>query len=647
MSMMRLSSTLWSTFLTLALASWPLAAKTHVMGRGADPWATPAWEDVFDEGPFDLPEGAARETPVEEALRLGWAALHALDDREAERAFRLAITRDEESAEGYFGLALANAALPGRASVMATRAVAKSPRATETDQKLIQTYAAFCSTRGPARRAAETTWVREVRSAWVVAPPGAAKQSLAALLVHSLCRAGLTAEARLRLREVLAVAPDHPARAYALWLAVGPADAAAALADMPSTPGARRAAGAMLERLGRPADAAGWYAAAAALAGTRHPSDMEEWRLAEDMRVAEVAALAAAGRTDFPDEVPVSVRVDAWLRLEAWDQLAAEPDLPTKAPLRERLALAHARSLAGFVQERLPEAHAWLAEVQQILALARTNAAGVTAENLPVLEALEMELQLHNLHSRGETEEARARFASLQHIPPTRTARLALALSLPLEAMRNARQAALARPYAQPEQALLVAVAKATHQRLPSEGHTGDPPTWPPLPAPPTAGPAAAPGRLPAWSLPDADGTAQSLTHLQHGQPIAVLFFLGHECRHCMDQLRTFDPYTSRFNKAGARIVAVSVDGPEGVAHTFASLDSEPTRRRFAFPVLADAERRAFASWGVMDEFYGDAIHGVFVLDANGRLRWRHLGVEPYMMVADVLAAVEELGAVR
>ena len=40
----------------------------------------------------------------------------------------------------------------------------------------------------------------------------------------------------------------------------------------------------------------------------------------------------------------------------------------------------------------------------------------------------------------------------------------------------------------------------------------------------------------------------------------------------------------------------------------------------------------------------GDAIHGVFVLDGAGRLRWRHLGVEPYMEVADVLAAVEELG---
>jgi peroxiredoxin len=112
-----------------------------------------------------------------------------------------------------------------------------------------------------------------------------------------------------------------------------------------------------------------------------------------------------------------------------------------------------------------------------------------------------------------------------------------------------------------------------------------------------------------------------------------------------MAQLRTFDPMTARFTKAGARIVAISADAPDGVAQTFASLESEPVRRPFAFSVLADPDRRAFAPWGVMDEFSESAIHGVFILDGSGSLRWRHLGVEPFMMVADVLAAVEELGA--
>jgi len=628
--------------LLVVLTAFPAAAKTHVMSRAADPWVVPAWEQVFDEGPFDLPAGATRETGVEEALKLGWAALHGLDDREAERAFRLVVTRDEDQAMGYLGLALANDALPGRALAFASRAVAKSARATASEQSLINAYAAVCAARGPGRRTAETVWVRDVRAAWVAAPAGPDRDDLAALLVRGLARAGLAGEARLRLRELLAGAPEHPARAYSLWLASRPVDAAAALTAIPSTPGARRAAGAMLDRLGRPVEAAAWFASAAAMAGARHPADMEDWRMVEEMRVAEVAALAAAGQADFPAEVAVSTRIEAWLRLEAWDRLASLPDLPARAPLADRAAVAHARALAAFVQGRLPDAHAALAELQQLVAAARSGAPGTTPETLPALEALEAELQMHNLIARGAAEEARARFASLRHLSSLRAARLALALDLPLEAIMHARLAAKARPHAQPERNLLVSVAQATHQRLPE---TAEPVEWPPLPAPPPPPPAAAPGLLPAWALPDAEGLVRPLADVQGGRPTVFLFFLGHECRHCMDQLRTFEPMAARFQKAGAPLVAISVDGPEGVAKTWASLDSEPARRPFSFPVLADAGREAFAAWGVMDEFHGDAIHGVFVLDAAGRLRWRHLGVEPYMMVADVLAAVEELGA--
>lgn len=634
-----------SSLFVVSLAAAPLAAETHVMGRGADPWAVPAWEAVFDEGPFDLPEGGTRESSVEEALALGWKALHALDDREAERAFRLAVTRDETNGEGYFGLALANDARPGRALAFAERAVAGGSRVSGAWVPVVGEFAALCRTRGPARRAAESRWARTVRDAWRAAPAGEARQTFTALLVRCLLRAGLRAEARLRLGELLAEVPDHPARAYALWFAADPEEAVAAVRSLPATPGARRAAGAMLERLGRPEDAAGWYVAAAALAAARHPSDMEDWRLVEDMRNAGVAALAAAGRADFPEEVPVSTRVEAWLRLEAWDRLAAQPDLSAKAPLRERLALAHARSLAGFVQGRLPEARAWLTEVGRLVEIARRGPAGTTRAELPEFEALELELELHDQLARGEADDARLRFAQLQHVPPARAARLALALDLPLEAMRAARQAVEGRPQARPERELLVRLAEATQQRLLPEDEAAAPLIWPPLPPPPPPPTAAAPGTLPAWTLPDATGTARHLAEIQDGRPVVVLFFLGHECRHCMEQLRAFDPMAPRFEKAGAGLVAVSVDGPDGVAQTFATPESDPARRPLAFPVVADAERSAFASWGVIDQFQGDAIHGVFVLDGAGRLRWRHLGVEPYMDVAAVLAAVEALEA--
>ncbi len=630
----------------MALAAGPLAAKTHVMSRGADPWAVPAWENVFDEGPFDLPDGATRDTPADEALRLGWYALHALDDREAERAFRLACIQDEGNAMAYLGLALANEALPGRALAFANRALARSADSSENERLIIQGYAALSQKRGAARRRAQSDWSRNVRAAWRSAS-GPAKYDMTALLVRSLASAGLRGEAHLRLRELLTDFPDHPARAYLLWLAVAPNHAVDALKNVPATPGAYRDAGAMLERLGRPLEASAWYTAAGALAGARHPADMEDWRMFEEMRIAGVTALAAAGHADFPDEVPVQARVEAWLRLEAWDRLAAQPDLPGKAPLRDRFVLAHARTLAAFVQGRLPEAHAWLTEVQRLLAQVRTGATGIPLQEVPVFEGMEEELQLHNLISRGAIDEARGRFGALRHIPPARSARLALALDSPIDAMRLAREAVRVQPNAQPERELLLAVSHATQQRLTEEESASSTVSWPPIPKPPAspAGPAGPTGQLPAWTLAAADGAPQSLAQVQGGQPTVFLFFLGHECRHCMDQLRTFDPMAARFTKAGARLVAVSTDDPAGVATTFASLESESARRPFAFPVLSDHDRRAFQAWGVMDEFYGDPIHGVFILDGSGRLRWRHLGVEPYMMVADVLAAVEEISA--
>lgn len=630
---------------SLVLAGWPLAAQTHVMSRAADPWAVPTWEEVFNEGPFDLPAGGTVGTPVEKALELGWAALHALDEREAERAFRLAITRDENRAAGYFGLALANDRRPGRASVCAARAVEKLAGATAVEGRLINALAALCQVRGPGRRAAEMIWVRELRAVWAAAAAGPEKNDLAALYVRGLARAGLAPEARLRLRELRAAAPDHPARAYDLWLAIRPAEALDALAVIPPTAGAHRAAGEMLESLGRPEDAVRWFAAASALAASRHPADMEDWRFVEEMRTAAVSARTAAGLADFPDDVPVSDRINGWLRLEAWDRLAAVPRLPETSSLMDRMTVGHARALAAVMSGGADAAEAELVELVALLAEARApGAGGLTAAEVAAAAERVTEVQLHQLAARGQTEVARGQFAALRYLPPGRLARLALRLDLPLEAIRNARMASQMRPNAQPEKRLLLAVTTATEQRLPPEDEVAAL-TWPPVPAPATTPPAADSVQMPSWSVLDAAGSPHSLEEIQDGRPTVILFFLGHECRHCMDQLRKFDQLAARFEQAGARLVAISADGPEGVDQTWASLETDSVRRRFSFPVFADGGLEAFRQWGVMDAFFGQAIHGVFVLDAGRRLRWRHLGVEPFTGVSDVLAAVYGLAA--
>jgi peroxiredoxin len=372
---------------------------------------------------------------------------------------------------------------------------------------------------------------------------------------------------------------------------------------------------------------------------------MEDWRFVEEMRTAAVSARTAAGLADFPDDVPVSDRINGWLRLEAWDRLAAVPRLPETSSLTDRMTVGHARALAAIMSGRADDAEAELAELVALMAEARApGAGGMTAAEVAAAAELVTEVQLHQLAARGETEAARGQFASLRHLPPGRLARLALRLDLPLEAIRNARMASQMRPNAQPEKRLLLAVTTATEQRLPPEDEVAAM-DWPPVPAPAAPPPAADSGQMPSWSVLDAAGTPRTLEEIQDGRPAVILFFLGHECRHCMDQLRTFEPMAARFEQAGARLIAISADGPDGVNQTWASLETDPVRRRFSFPVFAGAGLEAFRQWGVMDAFYGQAIHGVFVLDAGRRLRWRHLGVEPFTDVSDVLAAVYGLAA--
>jgi peroxiredoxin len=126
-------------------------------------------------------------------------------------------------------------------------------------------------------------------------------------------------------------------------------------------------------------------------------------------------------------------------------------------------------------------------------------------------------------------------------------------------------------------------------------------------------------------------------------QTTVFVFFLGHECVHCMNQLNTFAPMAGRLGTAGARIIAISADSPDGVAETFAGGESGASRERFPFLILADNEQKAFRSWGVHDRFLDAPIHGVVIVDRAGRLRWRHLGVEPFTHVGEVLTACEAI----
>jgi peroxiredoxin len=70
--------------------------------------------------------------------------------------------------------------------------------------------------------------------------------------------------------------------------------------------------------------------------------------------------------------------------------------------------------------------------------------------------------------------------------------------------------------------------------------------------------------------------------------------------------------------------VAVSVDEPPDTAALLDRLAGEGTP--LAFPLLCDPSRAAVKAFGVHDRDHDIALPAIVLLDAQGRVAWRHAG---------------------
>jgi peroxiredoxin len=51
----------------------------------------------------------------------------------------------------------------------------------------------------------------------------------------------------------------------------------------------------------------------------------------------------------------------------------------------------------------------------------------------------------------------------------------------------------------------------------------------------------------------------------------------------------------------------------------------------FPFPLAADPEMAIFRKYRCFDDFEKAALHGTFLIDAQGRIRWQDISFEPFM----------------
>jgi len=136
------------------------------------------------------------------------------------------------------------------------------------------------------------------------------------------------------------------------------------------------------------------------------------------------------------------------------------------------------------------------------------------------------------------------------------------------------------------------------------------------------------PPAAPAATLTNIDGKTEPL-FTAGGRPRVAVFFLGKGCTHCMEQLNAFAPVAKRFDEAGIDLIAVSTDTPEGLKETLAGEEGKTSP--FPFPLYSDSGLAAFKAYRAYDDFEEMPLHGTYLIDGGGRIRWLEISYQPFM----------------
>ncbi|HTS18816.1 MAG TPA: redoxin domain-containing protein [Verrucomicrobiae bacterium] len=142
----------------------------------------------------------------------------------------------------------------------------------------------------------------------------------------------------------------------------------------------------------------------------------------------------------------------------------------------------------------------------------------------------------------------------------------------------------------------------------------------------------------PDFSLHSTPDQSVSLSDFR-GQPVILAFYPADWSPVCGDQMALYNEILPEFRRFNAELIGISVDGIW--CHLAFARD-----RKLRFPLLTDFEPKGAVAhaYGVYREHDGFTERALFVIDAEGTIRWSYVspvGVNPG---ADgILAALEAL----
>ncbi len=106
-----------------------------------------------------------------------------------------------------------------------------------------------------------------------------------------------------------------------------------------------------------------------------------------------------------------------------------------------------------------------------------------------------------------------------------------------------------------------------------------------------------------------------------------MIFYLGSGCLHCVEQIQKFAPETAKFEAAGISLAAISSEPLDTLQGSLAKLSLNES---VPFALAADPQMNVFKSYRAFDDFENMPLHGVFLIDSQGLIRWHDISYEPF-----------------
>jgi peroxiredoxin/tetratricopeptide (TPR) repeat protein len=156
---------------------------------------------------------------------------------------------------------------------------------------------------------------------------------------------------------------------------------------------------------------------------------------------------------------------------------------------------------------------------------------------------------------------------------------------------------------------------------------THGPNTWEPFPAP---------------ALDAVDPTGKPVTLNEYkGKNVILVFYLGRECLHCMQQLRGLNGKKDEWDRLDTIVLAVSGNTPEANAKALASINL-PQIRILSDPRGEFANAKRYRSY---DDFEEMELHSTILIDKKGRVHWARTGGEPFSKYDFLIKQLERMNA--